>query len=238
MIIDRLEYADRYVALHPQFGAAFRFLRNFDAATSLPGKHSLDETADESESNPFLIIEKTDGRGREKAQVEYHRRYIDIQYVAEGTEVIGWIPIGHCQHRSTEFDSTKDIGFFDDRPTTWLTIPTGCFAIFFPEDGHAPLAGDQPVHKVVVKIPQSPEQILQELKDELGSAHTIDPERAARLEQSIDEVQLAIANRQSDSDSDSLSFRLRSLAQEFEVSHPRLTHTVGRVADALAQIGI
>jgi beta-galactosidase beta subunit len=44
------------------------------------------------------------------------------------------------------------VGFFYDRPTTWLTLSAGQFAVFFPEDAHAPLAGQGGVHKAVVKV--------------------------------------------------------------------------------------
>lgn len=236
MIIDRLEYADRYVALHPQFGAAFRFLRQFDPVTAVAGKHALSSDGESSTDEPFLIIERTEGRGIEASRVEYHRRYIDIQYVAAGTEVIGWMPTGQCQQPSGDFDPDRDIGFFEDRPQTWLTVPEGCFAIFFPADGHAPLAGTGAVHKVVVKIPQSPEQILSDLVEELRVAVQLHPEQADKIRASVTEVEQAIEARTATSMG--LGDRLRELAQELEVTHPRLTHTVGRVADALGQIGI
>jgi biofilm protein TabA len=236
MIIDRLEYADRYVALHPQFGAAFRFLRQFDPETAVAGKHSLSSDEESSADEPFLIIEQTEGRGIEASRVEYHRRYIDIQYVAAGTEVIGWMPTGQCQQPSGEFDPDRDIGFFEDTPQTWLTVPEGCFAIFFPADGHAPLAGTGAVHKVVVKIPQSPERILGDLIEELRVAVQLHPEQADKIRASVTEVEQAIEERTTTSMG--LGDRLRELAQELEVTHPRLTHTVGRVADALGQIGI
>lgn len=236
MIIDRLEFADRYVALHPQFGEAFRFLRRYDASTAIPGRHNLAEQADDESDAPFLIIEKAEGRGQDAARVEYHRRYIDIQFVAEGCERIGWIPTGLCKDPAGNFDAEKDIGFFQDAAQTWLEIPAGCFAIFFPEDGHAPLAGTGSVHKVVVKIPQSPEQILRDLQNELAISGELHPEQTAKIENSIAEVRTAMQDRERASGG--LAEQLRELAQEFEVSHPRLTHTVGRVADALAQIGI
>lgn len=236
MIIDRLEFADRYVSLHPQFGAAFRFLRHYDLASAVPGRHALNESGEQSPDDPFLIIEQAEGKGEQSAKVEYHRRYIDIQYVANGTERIGWIPTALCNQPTADFDANRDIGFFEDRPQSWLTIPEGCFAIFFPEDGHAPLGGSGSVHKVVVKIPQSPKQILRDLQNELEVSQQLHPEQTARIRQSISDVQLAMESKEPSQTS--LADQLRELAREFEVSHPRLTHTVGRVADALAQIGI
>jgi biofilm protein TabA len=33
-----------------------------------------------------------------------------------------------------------------------VTIPQGSFGIFYPEDAHAPMGSDGPLHKVVVKV--------------------------------------------------------------------------------------
>jgi biofilm protein TabA len=33
-----------------------------------------------------------------------------------------------------------------------VATPPGTFAIFFPEDAHAPMAGEGLIHKVVVKV--------------------------------------------------------------------------------------
>jgi beta-galactosidase beta subunit len=49
----------------------------------------------------------------------------------------------------------NDIGFVKDQPTLWIPVPPGSFAVFFPEDGHAPLAGDGPLRKIVLKIGNS-----------------------------------------------------------------------------------
>lgn len=230
MIIDRLEYADRYVALHPLFGAAFRYLREMDPYEVPDGRHMIQ--GDEL----FAIVERTQGRGRDLSPLEHHRRYIDIQYVVAGDETIGWMPTGHCQQSSAPFDSQRDIGFYKDRPQTWLKVPPGCFVIFFPEDGHAPLAGEGSVHKVVLKIALTLEQVLEDLRLELAASHRLTDGEKGKLLSSIAEVEMAI--KQSGSFSESLSQRLRTMAQDFELTHPRLTHTVGRVADALAQIGI
>jgi biofilm protein TabA len=230
MIIDRLEYADRYVALHPLFGAAFRFLREMDPYEMEDGKHLIQG------EELFAIVERTNGKGRTGSKVEHHRRYIDIQYVVSGNEQMGWMPIGNCHEASDAFDSQRDIGFYTDKPETWLDVVPGCFTIFFPEDGHAPLSGTGPVHKVVLKIAMTLEQVLEDLKAELEVSHRLQPENRDRLLASIAEIEQAI--RQQESLAETLSQRLREMAQDFELTHPRLTHTVGRVADALAQIGI
>jgi YhcH/YjgK/YiaL family protein len=230
MIIDRLEFADRYVALNPKFGAAFRFLRQLDAEALEEGRLEIDG------EELFAIVERGEGRGPETARLEHHRRYIDIQFVVDGEETLGWSPLNACRHPDGPFDSQRDVGFYTDRPVTFTKVPAGCFAILLPEDGHAPLAGDGPVLKVVVKVAQDLAHLLEDLRAELAASSHLDAGHDARLQQSIAEVEAALAGEQEQDAG--FAGRLREIAQELEVSHPRLTHSVGRVADALAQIGI
>jgi biofilm protein TabA len=146
MLLDRLDRAARYAAMHPGFAAGFEFLRTADWATLGSGRHVLDG------DRLAVIIDRATGRGRAQSPLESHRRYIDIQYVFEGTEWIGWLPTERCQQTTVPFDPAKDIAFYGDRPATWLEIPRGYFAIFYPEDAHAPQAGDAPMQKAIVKV--------------------------------------------------------------------------------------
>ena len=100
----------------------------------------------------YLSIDHTQGRGRDRARLEAHRRYIDIQYTIEGDEEIGWMPLADCGAPATGFDESRDIGFFDRRPTTWLSVPQGTFVVFYPEDAHAPLAGRGAIKKAIMKV--------------------------------------------------------------------------------------
>jgi YhcH/YjgK/YiaL family protein len=146
MVLDTLACAERYAALHRRFGRAFRFLAETDLE-SLPTGRS-DILGDEM----FVIIDRKDGRGHDGARLEAHRRYIDIQYTVRGEEEICWTPLATCVDADGDFDTGRDIVFFRDLPSAWLRVPRGRFAIFFPDDAHAPLAGSGAVVKAIVKI--------------------------------------------------------------------------------------
>jgi len=114
---------------------------------SLPdGKHEIDG------QRLFAIVAHDQGRGREGAILEYHRKYIDIQYVVSGSECIGWQSLESCQQPKQAYLSDTDCGLYADRPPSWFELPPQSVAIFFPEDAHAPLASNGSVHKVVVKV--------------------------------------------------------------------------------------
>jgi YhcH/YjgK/YiaL family protein len=146
MILDTLQHSGRYAGLHPGFSRAFEFLAATDLSALPPGRHPIDG------DRLYVSIDHKDGRGREGARLEAHRRYIDIQLTIDGDEEIGWMPLAACGLPVGGFDESKDVGFFDGRITTWLAVPRGAFAIFFPDDVHAPLAGRGALKKAIVKI--------------------------------------------------------------------------------------
>ena len=155
MVLDDLTAHGRYVALNPAFARAFEFLTRADWAELFPA--SIDSESYHSRhpldgERMYVSIDLAQGRGHEGARLEAHRRYIDIQLTIEGHEEIGWKPIGDCTSTAVAFDATKDITFFHDRPVAWLPVPAGRFAIFFPEDAHAPLGGRGVLKKAIVKI--------------------------------------------------------------------------------------
>ena len=146
MILSRLESAERLEGLHPSFAAAFNFLRRVDLGRLPDGRHEI------AGPRLFAIVIRGQGRGKDGAKLEVHRRYIDIQYSVTNPDLIGWKPTRHCGNPEQPFNEEKDIQFFLDTPDSWITTPAGCFGIFFPEDAHAPQGADGAIHKVVVKV--------------------------------------------------------------------------------------
>ena len=146
MILDTLAQRDRYRALHSGFATAFDFAALHDLGSLSTGRHVIDG------DRLYLSIDHTEGRGRAGARLESHRRYIDIQITLDGQEEIGWRPAADCHEPAAPFDEHRDIRFYDDAPETWLAMPAGRFAIFFPDDAHAPLAGSGLLKKAIFKI--------------------------------------------------------------------------------------
>ena len=146
LILDHLDNWKRYAALNPAFAEAFAFLES-PKATSLPaGRHSVSDDI-------YVNVVRGPGSGREKGKFEAHRQYIDIQYTFEGTDELGWKPTAQCTTDGKGYDDENDAELFSDTPETWVLTPPGFFAIFFPEDGHAPLCGTGQLGKAVVKVP-------------------------------------------------------------------------------------
>jgi YhcH/YjgK/YiaL family protein len=146
MILDVLENAHRYLALHKEFAKAFDFLLRPDL-TQLPvGKYEIDG------ENVYAMVSENTGRRKEDALLETHEKYIDIQLVLAGTDDMGWKPKSLCKQPAGEYDQKNDEQIFMDEPDAWLSAKSGAFVIFFPEDAHMPLISSGQIHKVVVKI--------------------------------------------------------------------------------------
>ena len=146
MILDRLENAGRYFRLHPGFAAAFGFLRQENLGKLSAGRRDLDG------DRLYAVVIRDNGRGREKAVLEAHEKYIDIQFSFAGSDIIGWKTTGECREVAQAFDDESDAALFADEPDAWIATPPGTFAIFFPEDAHAPMAAEGLLEKVVVKV--------------------------------------------------------------------------------------
>jgi YhcH/YjgK/YiaL family protein len=146
MLMDTIGQSEQYYDMNPHFKEAFEFLKRSDLAELPVGRHEING------DRLFCIITKGPGKSRAEAKLEAHRKYIDIQYIISGIDEMGWKPTATCDSIDTDYDLNNDIEFFKDDPQTWTKVSPGSFAIFFPEDAHAPMVGDEEIHKVVVKV--------------------------------------------------------------------------------------
>lgn len=146
MITDNIINADRYAALHPDFAEAIRLMQTLDLAALPDGQIPC------ANPNIRIFIGSENMRSREDAKPEAHLKHIDIQTPIDGEENYGWIDRGNLSN-GLGYDEKCDIEFFDCAPETWLTLQPGEFALFFPNDAHAPLVGSRrTVRKAVFKI--------------------------------------------------------------------------------------
>ncbi len=80
---------------------------------------------------------------------------------------------------------------------------------------------------------------IDELQAELASLQTVDDETRAVLEEAVEEIHAALGKEaHADLGESSLITRLRDAAEQFEASHPTLFGIVSRTIDALGQMGI
>lgn len=146
MILDSLDNADKYVSLHKHFAKAFDYIRSQNLQSLEVGKYEIDG------KDIHASVSLKEGYTVAEAKFEAHNQYIDIQVCPTGQETLGWKPRVKCVHIKTDYDSEKDVIFYNDQPDTYFQLTEGQFAIFYPEDVHAPMIGEGPIKKLVVKI--------------------------------------------------------------------------------------
>jgi hypothetical protein len=83
-------------------------------------------------------------------------------------------------------------------------------------------------------------QTLNELRTELARADSVDPETLASLESAMRDLQRELDKRgtKQPADIEPATTGLKNALLRFEAEHPQFSSAVGRVADALAAIGI
>jgi hypothetical protein len=83
-------------------------------------------------------------------------------------------------------------------------------------------------------------QTLNELRAEVAQADSVDPQTMASLEAAIRDLQRELDKRggKQPANIEPASTGLRDTLLRFEADHPQFSTAVGRVADALAAIGI
>lgn len=144
MVIDKIENLEKYASLNPLFTQAIEFLKSTDLNAHEIGKVKL--------QGDDLVVNFAQARPKtkEEAKLETHNRFIDIQIPLDGVEVMGYTP--RADLPDAEYNAEKDITFYPGLAESYLTIKPGMFAIFFPEDGHAPGVTPNGVKKVIVKV--------------------------------------------------------------------------------------
>src|SRR5215204_110121 len=147
MIIDTLGNAPKYFSAHPLFAKAFEYISNTDLTNATDGKADISEGLK-------AIFSNAPGKTKEAscAKFECHNKNIDIQLCINGLETIGWKPREKCITPNGDYNAEKDVQFYNDTPDTFFQLTDGQFAIFFPEDVHAPMIGEGSIKKLVVKV--------------------------------------------------------------------------------------
>ena len=147
--INRKAFAVSYFRNKERWDKAFNFLKSNDLSGLELKRYDIDG------NNLYAPVSEYLTKNEEDARYEAHQKYIDIQYVVSGKELIGVAPMSQKKDVLEPYDGTKDIEFLtvtggENRPA----MPDRFF-IFFPEDAHRPGLKDienSPVRKIVVKV--------------------------------------------------------------------------------------
>ena len=147
--VNRKAFAVSYFKNKERWDKAFIFLKTNDLTALELKRHDIDG------DNLYAPVSEYLTKNEEDARYEAHQKYIDIQYVVSGKELIGVAPMSQKKDVLEAYDSTKDIEFLTVTGGENLPALPDRFFIFFPDDAHRPGLKDgenSPVRKVVVKV--------------------------------------------------------------------------------------
>ena len=147
MILDKIENTKQYQGLSLRIKKALRYISKTDFTKLENG------TYDVVKDEIFAIVNSFETVDAKVEKPEAHRKYIDIQYVFEGEEVLGFA-IKQSQAVCKEYNADEDYELYD-ADLEYVKFGKGMFAIFFPNDLHAPsvhIKKATSASKVVVKV--------------------------------------------------------------------------------------
>ena len=147
MITDKIENIDKYKNLSERIKKGIEFIQNTDLVNAKTGKYIIEG------DNIYAGIDEYNTRSKDVSMPEIHKKYLDIQYIISGNELMGYAPFNN-QKVVTEYNAEKDIAFLTGE-VSFFDFKENHFAIFFPEELHMPcISKDQssPIKKVVVKV--------------------------------------------------------------------------------------
>jgi len=148
MIVDTVINRNVYSNISSRIKTALDYLATNDFSGMEPGRYEIDG------NNLFALVQTYESILKEQGKWECHRNYIDIQYIAEGTEQIGYNNIVNMNVKS-EYNPEKDIEILTG-DGDYISLTEGFYAIFFPQDAHQPKVAPEnkpgQVRKVVIKV--------------------------------------------------------------------------------------
>lgn len=146
MILDHIKNINNYKFLSAPVIRALESIRDTDFSALEDGTYEVDG------KNLFFFIQSYETKA-DNDTPEAHRQYIDIQYLIQGTEKMGVAQLDTAEE--IEAKPQNDIWFYH-APMDYITVSQGMFAVFFPNDAHAPCiapAGEsRPARKCVFKV--------------------------------------------------------------------------------------
>jgi biofilm protein TabA len=150
MIVTDLDHLHEQIPASPRVRSAVDFLMESRLQDLPDGRIEIDG------DRLYALIQSYQTIPWENAKFEAHRRYIDFQFIASGSEAMGWCHLDRMTE-TVPYNDAKDVWY--GKPTsggiTAVPLTAGQLAVLFPNDAHAPkLLVNQPeaVKKIVVKV--------------------------------------------------------------------------------------
>lgn len=128
---------------------AIEYLKSHDFMNMVPGEYEI--RGREIYAQVFDLVTAP----KEEKKPEAHKNYIDVQYLADGEELLGFVS-DTGDYKAESEKPENDIVFYEAvEGESFIHALPGSYTIFFPQDIHRPgVMADHPmkIRKVVVKV--------------------------------------------------------------------------------------
>ncbi|MFV0440470.1 MAG: YhcH/YjgK/YiaL family protein [Lachnospirales bacterium] len=126
MVVDYIENIKTYEFIHKNFKKGAEF-----ALTLLDkpiGKYECDDF--------FAMVQIGETKEYNLCKFETHRKYIDVQFVVSGSEILEWDNVKNLEI-DTNYDEKSDCALYKGEGDR-LSIKKNMFYIAYPSDAHKP----------------------------------------------------------------------------------------------------
>jgi len=145
MISDSIKNIDLYKGLSERLDKAFDYIKTCDFSKLNPGKYEIDG------KNIYYSISTYETKPLSEGKWEAHKNYIDIQYIIDGEECMGFAQTEEM-NITVDYNEEKDI-FFGTCDGSFVKVKKGEFVVFMPQDAHMPnLMSDNKQSKVTKAV--------------------------------------------------------------------------------------
>jgi YhcH/YjgK/YiaL family protein len=128
---------------------AFTFIKNTDLSKLTSGRYDIDG------DNLYASVMEYTTKNDDAANFEAHRKYVDIQYMISGKEIMNIAPLETVTEVLIPYDAVKDIEFMKVKNIAEYKADSTNFFLFFPGDAHRPGMKDgdnEAIRKIVIKV--------------------------------------------------------------------------------------
>ena len=101
-----------------------------------------------------VLVQQNTTKSAEGGLLEAHKNFLDIQYILEGGETMGWAPLDTLT-LAKPYNDQKDVWHFAGN-CDFVDIRPGYCYVVYPEDAHMPgvhLTTEKAFRKIVIKLP-------------------------------------------------------------------------------------
>ena len=105
MIFDTFENVKLYTSLNEKFKTAFEYILKTDFSSLSCGRYNI-----LGENGCEIYANVDEYQTKMVSKPEYHKKYIDIQFLISGEEYIGYCPLSEMT-LDEDFNDEKDVGF-------------------------------------------------------------------------------------------------------------------------------